>query len=219
MAKEVIKIVLADTQYLARAGYNYLFSKQRRLKVVAEALDSEELFQAIEDHQPHVVMTDYENGGLFSIEDILEVRQKFPDVQVMLVTNDQVRTNISKLLDGGVNCILTKNCSPEEIVSAVTASSKGEKFFCNKVLDIILEKQVPKEEESCDPSNLSVREIEIVGLIAKGISTKEIANQLCLSTHTIYTHRKNIMKKLRINSASEIILYAMEAGIVKRSTT
>ena len=219
MVKTAIKIVLADTQYLARAGYKYLFAKQKELQVVAEVLDAEELFQAIETHAPHVVMADYANGGLFSIEDIQQLRKRFPKVQVLLVTNDQSRENIQKALDSGVNCILTKNCSPEEIVGAVSASAKAEKFFCNKILDIILEKHVPKQDESCDPSNPSVREIEIVSLIAQGISTKEIANQLFLSTHTVYTHRKNIMKKLRINSASEMILYALQAGIVQRPTT
>lgn len=216
MFKEEIKIVLADSQYLARAGYQFLFANQKNFTVVAEAIDAEELVQAIETYSPNVVLTDYDNGGLFSIEDIIELRSNFPQVQILLVTNDQERPNISKVLDSGVNCILTKNCSPEEIIGAVVASAKGEKFFCNKVLDIILEKHIPKQEESCDPSNLSAREIEIVAMIAQGISTKSIADQLCLSTHTIYTHRKNIMKKLRINSASEMILYAMEAGIVKR---
>jgi DNA-binding NarL/FixJ family response regulator len=216
MPKDSIHIVLADSQYLSRAGYLYLFAGQPHLQVVGEALDMEELLHLVQETAVQLVITDYHNGGLFSLEDILKLRQQRPDVNVLVVTDDQNRDNISQLLNAGISCILTKNCSQEEILSAAAACAKKEKFFCNKVLDIILEKHVPKQEESCDPSNLSAREVEIVALVAQGKSTKEIADLLCLSTHTIYTHRKNIMKKLRINSASEMILYAMESGIVKR---
>lgn len=94
---------------------------------------------------------------------------------------------------------------------------KTKNFFCNKILDIILAKHLSKEDDDCAPTELTVRELEIVGLIAEGHSTKDIAEELCLSTHTVYTHRKNVMRKLNVNSASELILYAINTGLVRTS--
>ncbi len=215
MGKETVKIVLADAQYLTRVGLKYLLSGQKQIRVVAEATDRDELAQAIATTAPHVVIIDHHNTDQFSIDDIAWLHAAHPAVHVLLVTDDHERSHIHQLLDNGVNCILTKHCGPEEIVSAVIATAKNERFFCNKVLEMILEKEVPPADSSCRPSNLSSREAEIVGLIAQGVTTKDIADRLCLSTHTVYTHRKNIMKKLSINSVSEMILFAMHAGIVK----
>jgi DNA-binding NarL/FixJ family response regulator len=215
MGKEAIKIILADAQYLTRAGLKYLLSGQPQLKVVAEATDRDELAAAIAQEQPHVVIIDHHNTDQFTLADIGWLGTEFPEVNVMLVTDEHSREQIHALLAQGVNCILTKHCGPEEIVSAVLATYKKEKFYCNKVLEIILEKHTAPEEVSCSPSNLSAREAEIIGLIAQGVTTKDIADRLCLSLHTVYTHRKNIMRKLSINSVSEMILYAMHAGIGK----
>lgn len=219
MGKEVIKIVLADAQYLTRAGLKYLLAGQPQLKVVAEATDRAELSLAIAQKQPDIVIIDHHNTDQFSLDDIAWLHAAHPKISALLVTDDHDRAHIYQLLDQGVNCILTKHCGPEEIVSAVLATAKKEKFFCNKVLEVILEKENSPEDSSCRPSNLSVREVEIVGLISQGVTTKEIADRLCLSTHTVYTHRKNIMKKLSINSVSELILFAMNSGMLKPATT
>jgi DNA-binding NarL/FixJ family response regulator len=212
MGKEVIKIALADAQYLTRAGLKHLLAAQAQLAVVAEATDRAELEEAILSKQPLVVIIDHHNTDQFSMDDIAWLHVAHPQIKILVITDDHEKLHIHQLLDCGVNCILTKHCSPEEIVSAVISTSKNEKFFCNKVLEVILEKE-EGPDTSCRPSNLSVRELEIVNLVAKGVSTKEIADRLCLSLHTVYTHRKNIMRKLSINSVSEMILFAVNAGI------
>ena len=112
-----------------------------------------------------------------------------------------------------MNSFLSKQCDEKEILDAVLATAKGEKFYCTNVLNYLLEKSFPKETE-CKPLPLSAREVEIVQLISTGLIAKEIAGKLNLSTHTIYTHRKNIMKKLGIGSTSELVLYAVNEGIV-----
>jgi DNA-binding NarL/FixJ family response regulator len=194
-----------------------LFSERAQLHVLGEAHDGADLRAQVALHQPEVVVMDLHKGDVFSLEDIRAVRTICKHTRILLVTDDDRKTIIFQALENGVSSILTKNCSQEEILSAVVATARDEKFFCNKVLDILLEKHLLKneDEESCAPSSLSAREVEIVGLIAQGIVTREIADRLCLSPHTVYTHRKNIMKKLQINSVSELVLYAVNAGIVK----
>jgi DNA-binding NarL/FixJ family response regulator len=217
MKKEAIKILVADSQYLSRAGFRFLFAAHSQVDMVGEAADMEELLHLIAEISPQVIVLDYYNGHVFTLEDVARLRRDYPGIELMLVTDDQDKVRIRRILDMGINSILTKHCSPEEIVSSVVAVAKGEKFFCNKVLEIILEKT--STEDDCSPSNLTPREIEIVRMVASGENTKDIADKLCLSTHTVYTHRKNIMKKLQINSASEMIIYAIKTGIVDRQAT
>lgn len=214
-----IKIVLADAQYLARAGFRHLFRDQEHFVIVDEAATQKQLKTVVAAHKPDIVVFDYYDSDQYEIQDICRIKEISPQSRFLVVTADVDKNNIFKVLECGVNCILTKNCSREEIINAVNATVRHEKFFCNKVLDIILEKHLGKEEKetNCAPSSLTARELEIVSYIAQGVSTKQMADELCLSTHTIYTHRKNIMKKLGINSVSELILYAVNAGIVKSS--
>lgn len=215
MAQEV-QIVLADNQDLARAGFRQLLAGHGNMNIVGEAINADELLELARSEQPDIVIFDYHNSETFSIDDICKTTALSPKTQFLVVTAEGNQANIFKILECGVNSILTKHCSEEEIMGAIRSTSRGEKFFCNKVLNVILEKHLaPQEEEDCFPSSLTIRELEVVELVAQGIPTREIAERLCLSPHTIYTHRKNIMKKLGINSVSEMILYAINSGIVK----
>lgn len=211
-----VKAVIADAQFLARAGFKQLFDEVEQVEVVGEAATSAQLDTVIALQEPDLVVYDYFNSKHFSLDDLQRIRKEKPDLQFLVVTSDNSKANIFRILQSGVNTILTKHCSREEIINAVHATSRKEKFFCNTVLDIILEKQLGKDEKepNCAPTSLTNREVEIVTLVAQGISTRDMADQLCLSTHTIYTHRKNIMKKLGINSVSELVLYAINSGMV-----
>ena len=119
------------------------------------------------------------------------------------------------VLEKGVEGYLTRECDEDEIIHAIFAIAKGEKFYCNKVMDIILNKQYNPEDNNCEPTTLTQRETEITALIAKGMTNKSIAEQLHLSPHTVHTHRKNILRKLGINSVSELTLYAINIGLIE----
>ena len=212
-----IRLLLADSQYLIRLGLKSLVARNRHIKIVGESSNTEELLKKVHDLQPDVVLMDYKNSHHFNLEDVKEVKAISPSSKLLIISSDDDKDNIFKVIEYGINSYLTKECSEEEIMNAIVATAKNEKFFCNKVLDIILAKHLSKEEDDCAPTELTVRELEIVGMIAEGHSTKDIAEELCLSTHTVYTHRKNVMRKLNVNSASELILYAINTGLVRTS--
>lgn len=216
-------IVIADAQHLIRAGLRHLVSQDNRFEVIGEASNEQELHQQLRALRPDVLILDYNQPGAFSIDTIDRLKAAFSKLPVMIMSDDDEKERIYKVLQLGVNSFLTKGCGEEEVFDAIKAAAKGEKLFCTRVLDYLLEKSFSgqarkkpseREEVNCGPTPLSPREIEIVRLIAQGLIAKEIASELNLSTHTIYTHRKNIMKKLDLNSASELILYAVEIGIV-----
>lgn len=208
-----VSILLADNQYLIRFGLKKLLSQKEGLKVIGEVRNETELEDILKINRPDVIILDYNQPKHFSPDTVVKIKQTSPESNVLIISDDREKQGIYQVLEYGVNSFLTKNCGENEILDAVKATAKGEKFFCNNVLNHLLEKSFPKEDD-CSPTPLSPREIEVVRLVASGLIAKEIANELNLSTHTIYTHRKNIMKKLNINSASELVLYAVNNGIV-----
>jgi DNA-binding NarL/FixJ family response regulator len=211
-----IKIVLADAQILIRLGLRQLLSKHKDIKVAGEAGTSEELLTLVKDHHPDVIILDYNNPKHFQITDIESLKKVSPKTNFLIISADESRENIFKVIESGAISFLTKECDKEEILGAILATAKGEKFLCHKVIDIIIEKHMHNGEDECKPINLSLRETEIIKLTAKGWAAKTIAKHLFLSTHTVYTHKKNIMKKLKINSSSEMIVYAIQNSLVSK---
>lgn len=210
-----ISIAIADPQYLTRVGLRHILATQPQFHILSEAGNEKALLQQIQEQQPKVVILDYDHPGYFSQETIKAIRQVSPTTNILIISDDREKNSIYQVLENGINSFLTKNCHEEEIIDAVNATAKGEKFFCTRVLDYLLEKSFGKEE-NCSPTPLTPREIEIVKLTAKGLIAKEIANELNLSIHTVYTHRKNILEKLSLKTSSELLLYAIQTGIVAR---
>lgn len=209
-----ITIVIADAQPLSRDGLRLLLQPKEEAEIVAEAASREQLLQILQQHQPDIVVIDYNLPEYFSYEDIEAIHRLSPASRIAVLSSDQDKRSIYKVLEVGVNVFLTKECSKEQVLRAIDAAARGERFFCNKVLEVLLEKTVPKPEPGPEPPALSERETEIARLIGKGKSTKEVARELFISIHTVRTHRKNILKKLGINSISELVLYAVQAGLV-----
>ena len=212
-----ISILLADSHHLVRLGLRQVLSDKKEFNIVGEANDEESLFEELTHHKPRVVILDYKQPGNFSEKTVKQIRTDAPQTSVLVISSDNEKSSIYQVLEYGVNSFITKSCGEDEILDAVKASAKGEKFFCTKVLDYLLEKSFSKEEENCAPTPLTPREVEIVRLVAKGLIAKEIAGILNLSTHTVYTHRKNIMKKLNLNTSSELVLYAINNGIAENN--
>lgn len=182
-------------------------------EVLDEAVNEQEMLEKSGHLQPDLVIMDYNQDGKFSHDSITKLKSVSPATQLLIISGDDNKQTIYKVLESGVSGFLTKQCEQHEIQDAVKASAKGEKFYCTNVLNHLLEKSFPKEQD-CAPTVLSSREIDILRLAAKGLIAKEIADRLNLSTHTVYTHRKNIMRKLQLGTSSEMVLYAVSQGFV-----
>jgi two-component system, NarL family, invasion response regulator UvrY len=211
-----ITIVIADAQPLCRDGLRLLLHNKEEIKIVAEAASREQLCGALAQHRPDIVVFDYNLPEHFHQEDIQIIHQLSPGSRIVVLSSDQDPRSIYQVLELGVHAFLTKECSKEQVIRAIDAAARGEKFFCNKVLEVLLEKKIPKNEPDPEPAVLSERETEIARLIGQGKSTSEVAAALFISIHTVRTHRRNILKKLGINSVSELVLYAVHAGLVPR---
>ena len=212
---EELNIIIADSQYLVRLGLREVLETQEGLNLVAEVRNEQELMTQILKKDPHLVIIDYDQPDFFSVGTIEKIASKHPTTEMIVISSDRNRQQIYQVLENRVNSFLTKECQRDEILDAIKATSKGEKYFCSNVLNYIMEKSFSRDV-ACSPTPLTTREIEIVKLVAEGLIAKEIAHRLSLSTHTIYTHRKNIMRKLGISTTSELVLYALQQGWIKQ---
>lgn len=213
------KILVADAHTLTREGIKSILSRKEDIQICGEAKDNTELPKELKRLKPDIVIIDFYVPNYFSIEDIAFIRKKYPHIRIVVISTNTKKEDVLKVLDLGVNSYLLKECSENEVISAVYAATQKEKFFCGRVMDAILEKTThyctPDSVcEQCQEPLLSEREIEIIKLITEGFTTHEIAEKLILSFHTISTHRKNIYNKLNIRSSSELIVYAMKKGII-----
>lgn len=213
MDTDRISIIVADSQYLIRFALKQIVRAESHLHLIAEVESEEALLSLLEAQGcPDIIMMDYSEEG-FQLDSVRKVRAACPDTGLIIISADENKKNILKSLEWGVNGFLTKSCNEEEIRDAIKASAHKDKFFCTKVLDYLLEKSFSTETLPLSPTPLTNREIEVVKLISKGLIAKEIATLLNLSPHTVYTHRKKIMKKLELKSASELVRYAVQHGL------
>lgn len=214
---EKIKITIADSHFLSRKGLAVLLNENSDFTLLAEAISASDLVNQSRFYKPDLIIIDYTSLN-FSIESLQQIVKKYPKTKLLAITELHSNIIISKALKTGVTSHLLKECDRDEIVEAIYKTAKGEKFMCGKIINSILDNDTAKTakntEYSCDGINISDREIEIITLIAEGYSNKEVADKLFLSTHTVTTHRKNIMNKLGVNNTAGLVLYAVRENLV-----
>lgn len=206
-----IEILVADSNLLIRRGLQNLLSEQPEFDIVGEVDCSEDLIGYVRKKKPAVIIIDLFQTECFKVDDLATIHAFSPKTNVVIITNNMFKDDVLNVLNKGVHGFILKECSADEIINAVHSSARGEKFFCGRVVDSILEKKLP---QNCEPLVLTDREIEVIRLIAEGYTTQQIAGHLSRSVHTINTHRKNILKKLGLKKPSELIMYAVKKGLV-----
>lgn len=214
MQEETYKVLLADAQFLIRFALKELLKETNTFQVIGEAGNEAELNSFIAKTTPDIIVIDYNQPGFFSIESIKNVKEQHPTIELLVISSDDNKENIYDVINSGVLRFLTKKCDAHEINEAFRAIIRGEKFFCASIFNFIFEMSFSQNNYSSNPLPLSARELEIVQLIAQGLVAKEIGRKLNLSTHTVYTHRKNIMEKLKLKRSSELVLFAVNKGLL-----
>lgn len=210
-----INAVIADGQPLIAIGLESFLTDNQGIKVVGSVKKGGDLVKLVGKFQPELLIADYNVPGFISIDDIRNAMSGSPKTNVLILSSDDNRSNILDVLQLGIKGYVTKECSLDEVSMAIQSTAKGEKFFCHKVLDIIMAKHLQVDPGAGAATLLTTRETEILKLIAHGHSTVAIADTLFLSPHTVQTHRKSIIKKLNIKSPTEFVIYAMDFGLLK----
>lgn len=213
-----MKLVLADSNDLIRIGLRTIVNTIKEVDIVGEAKDSTELKQLIKGFDVTLVLIDYTSSG-FEVDTVHQILSESPKVKFIAITPEQSAQTLVDALRAGVMSYVKKDCDLTEIINAIKETGKGNKFFCGQILETIQRASIDINDLdfdsfSCEPVVLSEREMEIVVLIAEGLTNQQIAEQLFLSNHTINTHRKNIMAKLGVKNTAGIVMYAVKTNLV-----
>jgi|WetSurMetagenome_2_1015567.scaffolds.fasta_scaffold65475_2 DNA-binding NarL/FixJ family response regulator len=210
-APEPVNVLIADTQTIVIEG---LLAWLREGFIIQDVVHTyKELAAALCVKVPEVIIMDYTLPDYSSFDDLKTLRMDHPGMGLIVFSNNYTRYEITELKNIGIKNIIHKSTSREELFECLHAILKGKNFYCHYVMDILFEVTEKKDFVS-GSTHLTASEIEIVRLIGEGLTNKEIAQRKFLSIHTIMTHRKNILRKLNVSSASELIIYAIKAGII-----
>lgn len=207
-------IILADNQDISNAGWRYLLQKQYDVTEVKETTQKKDLLALLADQPDSLVLLDYTLFDFESANELIILQVRFEQVDWILFSNELSDDFLRSLVYNTHNfSILMKDCTKEEIISALKEVIKGNRYICNYVSNILLDRNKQTQNHH-SKQVLTATEQEILKEMALGKTTKEIAAIRYVSVHTIMTHRKNIFRKIEVNNVHEATKYAMRAGIV-----
>lgn len=214
---EPVKIIIADDHQIILDGLRLLLEKQIDIDIIGEARDGEEVLEKVRTSEElDLVLLDINMPRKDGIEVTREIKARYPEVKVLIVSMYNKKEFIKSLMEAGIDGYILKNSGKEELLKAIFSLAKGEPYYSGAITKTIATSyQKVKVFDGPLDIDLTDREKEIIALIAAEMSTAEIAEKLFLSVHTVNTHRKNILSKLEIKNAAGIVKYALQTGIIK----
>jgi len=208
-----IRVAIADAHFVVREGLKYILSKDKHVQLVGECTYGKDIPKLLKIGLDLLVF-DYDHADHISFEDLQKVFRVAPDTNVLVISAHTDPVTVNRLIRQPIKGLLSKECSESEILDAVRETAKGKQFYCNRILDVVSESKKQGAGTDCSPTSLSQREIEVIEYLAQGLTAAQVAEKMCLSVHTINTHRKNIFKKLKVNSTTELVRFALKAALI-----
>lgn len=200
------RIVIADDHRMVRKAWELLLAPNKDYKVVGNASNGVEVLDLLQETRVDVVLMDLDMPVMNGITATDKIKAEYPWVKVIALTMQKDSTYIKKFLAAGASAFITKNASEDELMNALEEVMAGQQYLSEEVTEV-LNNSNPEQEDSKQSfeQQLSAREKEIVGMIAKGNTTNQIADTLSLSAKTVESHRRNIFKKLGVKNVAQLI--------------
>ncbi len=212
-----IKVVLVDEHAILREGLASLINRETDMKVVGEASNGIEALQMTEKLIPDVVLIDIQISGLDGIETIRRIREKHPPVSILVLTLIDQDKRFHEAIYAGATGYLLKTAPSSDVIEGIRLIFRGgsvlDPVMARKLLDNLTGARKPELRKSTEL--LTPRELDVLKLMVKGLSNKEMAENLFISDKTVKIHVSNILKKLRVKSRSQAIIYAVQHGLVE----
>ena len=213
--KEKIKVLVVDDHPVVRKGLQSCLSRQERLKIVGEASDGDEALRKTRDLAPDIVLMDIDLPRMNGLAVTELLRKEQPNVKVLVLSVHSNKEFIFRIIQAGAHGYISKVAPPGELVRAIQSVVDGEAFFSPEIARAALNQLVNSGGKQEPPFvQLTVREREVLALIAEGRSNKEVASRLGIGVRTIETHRERIMRKLKIHTIAGLTRFAILNGII-----
>lgn len=206
------RIVLADDHVLVRQGLKSLLEREH-FQVMAEASDGQDAVRLIESHHPDIAIMDISMPTLNGIDAARGLARSAPKTKVILLTQHEEEQYIHEALEAGVKGYVLKSQVANDLIQAIRQVCRGEFYLSPGISRAVMEAYRNKSERPADP--LTVRERQVLQLIAEGKSTKDTASVLGISVKTAESHRMRLMQKLNIHETASLVRYAVRRGLIQ----
>ncbi|OYD08285.1 response regulator [Paludifilum halophilum] len=211
-----INVLLVDDHAVLRDGLSNLISLEQDMQVVGQANSGTEALRMIEELDPHVILMDINMPGMSGIEAIRRIRATDQKVAILVLTMFDRDEYLYESIRAGATGYLLKDAPSADVIEAIRSAFRGEStlhpVMARKLLDNISGEK--KTDRGSGDDSLTPRELDVLQLMVKGLSNKEIAEQLFISDKTVKIHVSNILKKLRVKSRSQAIIHAIQHELV-----
>lgn len=207
-----INVMLVDDHAVVRMGFRMLLETAADIKVIAEAENGEQAVKLYVEHQPDVVVMDITMPGIGGLEAIERIMAKDSAARILVLSAHEDSVHPKRVLNAGAMGYLTKRSAAEELIKAIRTVAGGKMYLEANIAQQMAIQQLSGEKNPVDV--LSDREFEVFMALAKGKTTNDIADTLCLSPRTVGTHLYNIKQKLNASNSAEIALIAMRSGLI-----
>jgi DNA-binding NarL/FixJ family response regulator len=208
-----IRVLVVDDHAVVRAGLRRVLDAEADIETVGEAANADRaVFEAME-HKPDVVLMDVMMPGKSGIEGMPALMQAVPDVKVLILSMQDDPRYVQEAFDAGASGYVLKEAADTEVVAAVRAVARGERYV-HPALGARLVEAAAAERKRAEVDPLSEREREVLRLLALGHTNQEIAKMLYISVRTAETHRAHIMQKLGLSSRAELVRHALAEGLL-----
>ena len=213
-----IRVLIVDDHALMRAGLQALLGTQPDIEVVGQAASGIEAVRQAEELEPDIILMDISMAGLDGVQATQKIKHLQPDVKIIALTMLEDESVVRGVLKAGASGYVLKRGAEDELLVAIRAVHRGEAFIhpslTQSFIDDYLEDK-PGSASSEEPEiPLTPRELEVLGLIARGYRNQEIAEKLVISVKTVETHKANIKEKLGIRAQAELVRYALRKGLL-----
>ena len=214
MTPSPVRVILADDHTLVRAGIRRLIELQPGCIVVGEAADGNEAIDILRRVAADVLVLDLKMEGLEGIDVLRLAKAERPTLKVVVLTMHAGREYVARAMEEGANGYLLKDSAVQDLAAAIEAVMSGRPYFSPAIQQQMAEILKGDAQPSHDVRSLTEREREVLILLARGLSTKEIAARLDIGARTVETHRSNLMRKLGVRSVALLTQVAIREGIL-----
>lgn len=213
---KIIQIIIADDHSIIRDGISALLKGGKQIEVAGTAANGREVIELLRTISADIVIMDINMPHCNGLEATKIITKEFPDVKVIALTMYDQSDSVKTMVEAGAWGYLFKDSTREELIDAIETVFKGRKYFNNKIFELLLmNSENATEENETEKSILTIREKEVLKLIAAEMTSQQIADKLFLSIKTVNAHRRNLIQKAGVKNTAGLVKYALEQGLIK----
>ena len=210
-----IKVLIADDHPVVREGISAMLNRERDIEVVGEAASGREAIIRARETKPDIILMDLRMPDIDGVEAMFKIREQDKDVQFIVLTTYDNDEYIFRAIEAGARAYLLKDAPRENLFQAIRSVFRGESVIEPTVASRLLDRFAEMSRQSRETEEFTERELEVLNLMAKGESNKEIADRLSITQSTVKSHIQSLFQKMNASSRTEVVTRAISRGLIK----